>query len=683
VPRILVADDNSNIQKMVTLALEERGVDVVAVGNGEAAVRRLADVNPDLVLADVFMPVRNGYEVCEYVKKDTRFAHIPVILLVGAFDPLDEKEARRVGADGVLKKPFVPPDPLIAMVMQVLEKNPRIAAEMAKQKEVIAAPPPPPMEALEAPLRAEPKPLPDFPEPTPEEAAQIYGFGKGVRALAGDDDEEEEEEKRSKKSKSAKSSKTAKAPVAAEAETDDFDNVATVSDWRRNAAAFEVPENVAQGSVEPADNDYNPSIFPSEKDVPPKHIRNAKFSNEEGSPEDRDEPASFPSSSHSLEMPILAEDQVSDAFGKASPVEDAPGTSHAKWLRDPEPQPEPAMVAASFETKEPAREEIRQESPQQQSASNVEPAPSPVPASRANEWMDMMAPPPSEYPDGGWMSNLSVPSTHATSTTEAGTEAKSTTEHAEFSSENHGNGKEPAVRAEEPLHHSSEQEDKFEFSKQPELEDRFFVVSPETPKSSYHFASAESHEASHRVEEPAVASEPESAKEQAQNLVPAPADAEPQDNDAASQPSPEPLLVDEEHSEPTPYFAVAEKAQHILPANVEQENERPDALLEHLEPSVFEPASQSAGVEEFSERIPTLPPPNREALAGIPFLMPPAAPSHEPVETHAQTNNDHAVDELVRKVLEKLQPHLQELFSQGVKPLVENLVHSELSKKDR
>ena len=137
-PRILVADDNTNIQKMVTLAFQERGVEVIAVGNGEAAVRRMPDANPDLVLADVFMPVRNGYEVCEFVKKDTRFAHIPVILLVGAFDPLDEKEARRVGADGVLKKPFVPPDPLIAMVMSALEKNPRVAAELAKAKEVVA-----------------------------------------------------------------------------------------------------------------------------------------------------------------------------------------------------------------------------------------------------------------------------------------------------------------------------------------------------------------------------------------------------------------------------------------------------------------------------------------------------------------------------------------------------------------
>jgi CheY-like chemotaxis protein len=92
----------------------------VAVGNGEAAVRKISDVRPDLVLADVFMPVRNGYEVCKYVKEDAALSHIPVILLVGAFDPLDEQEAQRVGADGVLKKPFVPPDPLISMVKSAL-----------------------------------------------------------------------------------------------------------------------------------------------------------------------------------------------------------------------------------------------------------------------------------------------------------------------------------------------------------------------------------------------------------------------------------------------------------------------------------------------------------------------------------------------------------------------------------
>jgi CheY-like chemotaxis protein len=122
-PKILVADDNSNIQKMVTLALKSEGIDVVAVGNGEAAVKKAIDINPDLVLADIFMPVKSGYEVCEFLKQDKRFSHVPVVLLAGAFDPFDEREAQRVGADGVLKKPFVPPDPLVALVKELLARS--------------------------------------------------------------------------------------------------------------------------------------------------------------------------------------------------------------------------------------------------------------------------------------------------------------------------------------------------------------------------------------------------------------------------------------------------------------------------------------------------------------------------------------------------------------------------------
>ncbi len=142
--KILVADDNSNIQKMVGLALKDQGIDVVAVGNGEAAVRKISDIRPDLVLADVFMPVRNGYEVCRYVKEDLTLKHIPVILLVGAFDPLDEQEAQRVGADGVLKKPFVPPDPLISMVKSALTRA------------GISIGPPPPVEKTPEPPRRGP-----------------------------------------------------------------------------------------------------------------------------------------------------------------------------------------------------------------------------------------------------------------------------------------------------------------------------------------------------------------------------------------------------------------------------------------------------------------------------------------------------------------------------------------------
>jgi CheY-like chemotaxis protein len=166
-PTILVADDNSNIQKMVSLVFEEKGIRVVAVGNGEAACRKIPEVRPDLVLADVFMPVRNGYEVCEFVKQNSQFASIPVILLVGAFDPLDEKEAHRVGANGVLKKPFVPPDPLIAMVTSLLPKI-----------EPVVAPPPPPKEEIPEPPAWKPKPRPPIPEfEEPEGVPPEFAFG--------------------------------------------------------------------------------------------------------------------------------------------------------------------------------------------------------------------------------------------------------------------------------------------------------------------------------------------------------------------------------------------------------------------------------------------------------------------------------------------------------------------------
>ncbi|HLJ41720.1 MAG TPA: response regulator, partial [Candidatus Acidoferrales bacterium] len=192
-PTILVADDNSNIQKMVSLVFEEKGIRVVAVGNGEAACRKMPEVRPDLVLADVFMPVRNGYEVCEFVKQTSQFARIPVILLVGAFDPLDEKEARRVGADGVLKKPFVPPDPLIAMVTSLLPKI-----------EPVVVPPAPPKEEIPEPPAWKPKPRPPIPEfEEPEGVPPEFAFGatpardfepvaipEAKNAEEGDDDEE-------------------------------------------------------------------------------------------------------------------------------------------------------------------------------------------------------------------------------------------------------------------------------------------------------------------------------------------------------------------------------------------------------------------------------------------------------------------------------------------------------------
>ncbi len=104
--RILLADDSITIQKVVNRAFADEGIEVVAVSNGDHAERQMAEVNPDLVLADIFMPGKNGYELCEFIKQTPQFRHIPVVLLVGAFEPFDQAEARRVGADDHLTKPF-------------------------------------------------------------------------------------------------------------------------------------------------------------------------------------------------------------------------------------------------------------------------------------------------------------------------------------------------------------------------------------------------------------------------------------------------------------------------------------------------------------------------------------------------------------------------------------------------
>src|SRR5438128_8185387 len=156
---------------MVVLALKDQGIEVVAVGNGEAAVRKISDIKPDLVLADIFMPVRNGYEVCKFVKDNSALSHIPVILLVGAFDPLDEQEAQTVGADGVLKKPFVPPDPLISMVKSALVRANVGHAGFTPEK------PAPPAEPEPAPVAVAPKaPVSAFEMPKPVEPEDMGSF---------------------------------------------------------------------------------------------------------------------------------------------------------------------------------------------------------------------------------------------------------------------------------------------------------------------------------------------------------------------------------------------------------------------------------------------------------------------------------------------------------------------------
>ncbi len=106
--KLLLADDSVTIQRVIELTFAGEDVQVQAVGDGMKAIASIQADRPDIVLADVGMPERDGYEVAAFIKGNPQLAHIPVLLLTGAFEPIDETRARAVGCDGVLVKPFEP-----------------------------------------------------------------------------------------------------------------------------------------------------------------------------------------------------------------------------------------------------------------------------------------------------------------------------------------------------------------------------------------------------------------------------------------------------------------------------------------------------------------------------------------------------------------------------------------------
>lgn len=122
--KILLADDSVTVQKIITLTFSDEGVDVVTVNNGDEAISRLQYMRPALVMADVSIPGKNGYEICEYVKNHPDMKDTPVVLLVPAFEPFDHDRARRIGADQHLTKPFQSIRTLITTVKTLLEGHP-------------------------------------------------------------------------------------------------------------------------------------------------------------------------------------------------------------------------------------------------------------------------------------------------------------------------------------------------------------------------------------------------------------------------------------------------------------------------------------------------------------------------------------------------------------------------------
>jgi CheY-like chemotaxis protein len=124
--KLLLADDSVTIQRVVDLTFSGEDIEVVTVSDGEQAIARMSADRPDIVLADIAMPKKNGYEVAAFVKETPSLADVPVLLLAGAFEPVDEERAKRVKCDGVLVKPFETHE-VIARVRELIDGERRPA----------------------------------------------------------------------------------------------------------------------------------------------------------------------------------------------------------------------------------------------------------------------------------------------------------------------------------------------------------------------------------------------------------------------------------------------------------------------------------------------------------------------------------------------------------------------------
>ncbi|EAT15461.1 PleD family two-component system response regulator [Desulfuromonas acetoxidans] len=191
--KLLLADDSVTIQKVIEITFADKDYQLQIADNGDQALSMAQQDCPDLILADVFMPGKDGYELCEALRAVPELASVPVLLLAGTFEPFDESKANAVGATDWIAKPFSSQE-LVDKVAEMLSNAPAqdtwkatpgqtpVESDLlgaleeisAKQAEtpVVEAPAQP--EALETPI-AEPEPLPDFdmgqPAATQEELA--------------------------------------------------------------------------------------------------------------------------------------------------------------------------------------------------------------------------------------------------------------------------------------------------------------------------------------------------------------------------------------------------------------------------------------------------------------------------------------------------------------------------------
>ncbi len=120
--RILLADDSPQALRLAEQILTGNGIEVVSVTDGAIALRRLPDVKPDLLITDVYLPTRNGFELARFLKAQEQYRHIPIIFAAAPVDQFEEQDAKNAGADVILRKPFEASS-LLGTVQELLERS--------------------------------------------------------------------------------------------------------------------------------------------------------------------------------------------------------------------------------------------------------------------------------------------------------------------------------------------------------------------------------------------------------------------------------------------------------------------------------------------------------------------------------------------------------------------------------
>jgi DNA-binding response OmpR family regulator len=157
--RILLADDSFTIQKVVSLALADEPFEIRTVSTGDAVMEAVREFKPDLILLDINLSGKSGYELCEMIKSSPLYSHIPIILLRGTFEPYDPERLKSLKYEDIITKPF---DSAMfsSRVKEILRKSkevltfPSSLPEEGKEEEILL----PPSEQIPVPEEMELKP---------------------------------------------------------------------------------------------------------------------------------------------------------------------------------------------------------------------------------------------------------------------------------------------------------------------------------------------------------------------------------------------------------------------------------------------------------------------------------------------------------------------------------------------